>query len=79
MKSLKLLILLTIIIVASFCSNSQDRHKNPQISYNGFTTTPEGDTINRINEKGKQGRWVYKQTDGSSTDTIYKNGIPQNK
>ena len=35
--------------------------------------------INQVNEKGKQGLWVYKKTDGSTLDTIYKNGIPQNK
>jgi hypothetical protein len=51
----------------------------PKVIYSAYSKTKDGDTINRMTEKGKQGRWIYAKTDGSHTDTIYINGIPQNK
>ena len=76
MQTIKLLFILTIILVhASFNYRSD---KAPVIHYNFVHITDNGDTINRTNERGKQGKWVYKKADGSTTDTTYKDGVPQN-
>ena len=65
-------------MTATFALVSCD-NKSPKATmyYDGYSRTNDGDTINRITEKGKQGLWVYKKADGSHTDTLYKDGVPQ--
>ncbi len=75
MNTFRLLPGLTIVMALNSCG---DKTPQPQkISYQAFHVTDSKDTINRINENGKQGLWVYEKADGSSTDTVYKDGIPQ--
>lgn len=75
MKTFRLFLSFTIILTINSCGDKTPHAE--KTNYNAFHVTDNKDTINRINEKGKQGLWVYKKADGSSTDTVYKDGIPQ--
>ena len=78
MKTIKLFLILTVTFLFISCSNKTDKcEHSPKISYNAYQTTNDGDTVKRMTEKGKQGLWVYKKADGSHTDTLYKDGVPQ--
>jgi hypothetical protein len=49
------LIILSLLLFS--CGNKSPRVSS--ITYNAFLIRNSGDTINRLNEKGRQGHWVF--------------------